>query len=98
VPGDRLLDRAVLEDRVARTNKLYLNGWDDLNGDQLATPDECLAGRLQLGEQALTGELGMSSNSFEGSSGADRDSDCVLNIAYAKKASVLAGEVQFHAP
>jgi len=98
VPGDPLLDRAVLEDRIARTNKLYLNGWDDLNGDQLVTPDECLAGRLQLGEQALTGELGMSSNSFEGSSGADRDSDCVLNIAYAKKASVLAGEVRFHAP
>jgi hypothetical protein len=98
VPGDPLLDRAVLEDRIARTNKLYLNGWDDLNGDQLVTPNECLMGRLQLGEQALTGELGRSSNSFIGSSGADRDGDCVPNVAYAKKASVLASEVFFHAP
>ena len=34
VPGDPLLDRGVLEDRIARVNKLYLNGWDDLNGNQ----------------------------------------------------------------
>ena len=36
VTGDPLLDRSVLEDRIARVNKLYLNGWDDLNGDHAA--------------------------------------------------------------
>ncbi|HEY8040723.1 MAG TPA: hypothetical protein VIF15_13050 [Polyangiaceae bacterium] len=99
VPGDAVLDRGVLEDRIARLNKLTLNGWDDLNGDQLVDKaTECLAGRLQMGEQALTGELGTSSNSYQGSSGPDRDVDCVQNIAYAKVASVLAGQVHFHAP
>jgi hypothetical protein len=99
VPGDPLLDRSVLEDRVARVNKLYLNGWDDLDGDQMVElKTECLAGRMQLGEQALTGEVGTASNSFQGVSGPDRDSDCVLNISYAKSASVLAGQVHFHAP
>jgi hypothetical protein len=105
VAGDSLLDRDVLEDRIARINKLYLNGWDDLNGDQTVQKGtECLAGRLQLGEQALTGELGMSSNAYQGSSGPDRDDDCVPNIAYANVkgdagvGSVLAGQVHFHAP
>jgi hypothetical protein len=99
VPGDPLLDRSVLETRVARVDKLYLNGWDDLNGDQLVDkPGECLAGRLQMGEQALTGELGMESNGFLGSTGADRDSDCVPNISAAMVGSLLAGQVHFHAP
>jgi hypothetical protein len=99
VPGDPLLDRRVLEDRVARVDKLYLNGWDDLNGDQLVDkPGECLDGRLQMGEQALTGELGTESNGFVGSTGADRDSDCVPNISAAKVGALLAGQVHFHAP
>jgi hypothetical protein len=99
VPDDPLLDRGVLEDRIARVNKLFLNGWDDLDGDQIVDPKtECLAGRMQLGEQALTGELGTSNNAYQASSGPDRDFDCVLNIAYAKTASVLAGQVHFHAP
>jgi hypothetical protein len=99
VPGDPLLDRGVLENRVARVNKLYLNGWDDLNGDQLVDmPGECLSGRLQMGEQALTGELGTESNGFIGSTGADRDSDCVPNISAALVGSLLAGQVHFHSP
>jgi hypothetical protein len=99
VPGDPLLDRGVLEDRVARVNKLYLNGWDDLNGNQVVDkPAECLAGRLQLGEQALTGELGSNDNGYLGSTGDDRDSDCVLNISTSKYGSVLAGQVHFHSP
>jgi hypothetical protein len=81
VPGDPLLDRSVLETRIARVNKLYVNGWDDLNGNQSVDyPEECLAGRLQLGEQALTGETGRNA---EDQLVADRDHDCVLDIAYA---------------
>jgi hypothetical protein len=99
VPGDPLLDRAALEGVIARTNKLYLNGWDDRNGDQLVEADaECLGGRLQQGEQALTGEVGTASNSFANQSGPDREPDCVLNIAAANVGSVLAGQVHFHQP
>jgi hypothetical protein len=99
VPGDPLLDRGVLENRIARVNKLYLNGWDDWNGDQLVqAPDECLGARMQLGEQALTGEVGTASNSYDNQSGPDREPDCVLNIASANVGSVLAAQVHFHAP
>jgi hypothetical protein len=99
VPGDPQLDRSVLEYRIARVNKLYLNGWDDWNGDQLVqAPDECLDARMQLGEQALTGEVGTASNSYDNQSGPDREPDCVLNIAAANVGSVLAAQVHFHAP
>jgi hypothetical protein len=99
VPGDPLLDRSVLEDRIARVNKLYLNGWDDLNGDQhVDKPGECLDARLQLGEQALTGEIASDSNGHAIQQGPDVDSDCVLNISYTDAGSVLAGAVHFHAP
>ena len=93
VVGDPVLDRAVLEDRVARVNKLYLNGWDDLNGNQAVdAPQECLGGRLQMAEQALTGELGRDSL---GRPSADRDGDCVEELAHAQRASVLASHVLF---
>ncbi|MGH7298619.1 MAG: hypothetical protein ACRELB_27005 [Polyangiaceae bacterium] len=99
IPGDPLLDRGVLEDRIQRVNKLYLNGWDDLNGDQnIDDPQECLGARLQLGEQALTGEIGTTTNGVTQPSEPDHDHDCVLNIATAKVGSVLAGQVDFHAP
>ncbi len=98
VQSDPLLDRAVLEERIARVNKLYLNGWDDRNGDQTVQSSECLGARLQLGEQALTGELGKDSNGFPGSTGANRDADCVSNITQGRTASVLASQVRFHAP
>ena len=76
VPGDPLLDRAVLEDRIARVNKLYLNGWDDLNGDQkVDKPTECLGARLQLGEQALTGEVATNNNGFPVLQGPDAEKD-----------------------
>ena len=99
VPGDALLDRSVLEDRIQRVNKLFLNGWDDLNGDQnIDVPQECLGARMQLGEQALTGEISISSNGITQPSEPDHDQDCVLNIAAAKMGSVLASQVHFHAP
>jgi hypothetical protein len=100
VQGDPLLDRSVLEDRIARVNKLYLNGWDDLNGDtRVDKPAECLSARLQLGEQALTGEIGTNNQGFaKPLNPPDRESDCVPNIAYIDAGSVLAGQVHFHSP
>jgi hypothetical protein len=99
VPGDPLLDRGVLEPKIARVNTLYLNGWDDLNGNQVVDqPQECLAARMQMGEQALTGEVGSQSNGILQPSQPDHDSDCVLNIAAAKIGSVLASQVHFHSP
>jgi hypothetical protein len=96
VPGDPELGRDVLEDRLARVNKLFLNGWDDLDGDEkVDTARECLAGRLQLAEQSLTGELGRDD---DGKSTADRDGDCVPEVDDAKVGSVMAREVHFHAP
>jgi hypothetical protein len=102
VAGDPTLGRPVLEDRIARVNKLFLNGWDDLNGNQTVDqgdPEagvvgECLAARLQLGEQALTGELG---RSLYGLATTDRDSDCVLEIDGSGTGSVLASQVHFFA-
>jgi hypothetical protein len=95
VQGDPLLGRPALEDRIARVNKLFLNGWDDLDGDGHVEPKtECLPARLQMGEQALTGELGLSD---KGVSTNDRDSDCVLEIDFVQTGSLLAGDVHFHA-
>lgn len=93
VEGDPALDRTVISDRVQRSIKLYLNGWDDLNGDKLVDPTECLGARMQLGEQPLTGELGLDTSGLS----SDRDGDCVLEIDDAKSSSVLAGAVHFHA-
>jgi hypothetical protein len=93
VVGDPVLDRTVLEDRLARVGKLYLNGWDDLNGDQVIDkPQECLGSRMQMAEQALTGELGRDSL---GRPTADRDGDCVQELAHAMLASVQASQVLF---
>jgi hypothetical protein len=93
VPGDAELDRTVLEDRIERVIKLYANGWDDLNGDQVIDqPQECLQGRLQMAEQALTGELGRDGL---GRPTADRDGDCVIELAHAQQASVQASQVLF---
>ena len=95
VPGDPVLARSHLESRMGRVNKLLLNGWDDVNGDlKIQKDSECLAGRLQLGEQSLTGEFGMDATKTLVE---DLDSDCVLNISGPKVASVLAGEVLFQA-
>ncbi len=95
VPGDAVLDRSVLEDRIARVNKLFMNGWDDLDGDQTVGANECLAARLQSAEQSLTGELG---RDRKGQPAADRDSDCVVSLGLAGKLSVFAADVYFHSP
>ena len=100
VAGDPTLDRAALEDTIARVNKLYLNGWDDLNGNRVVDhgdggANECLAARLQQAEQSLTGELGR--DGF-GLPTPDRDSDCVIELGHAQTLSVFAGDVHFHSP
>jgi hypothetical protein len=98
VPGDPLLDRGALEGFIARVHKLYLNGWDDLNGDDTVDkPQECLGARLQMGEQALTGEVAATSNGIDNSGGADREGDCVENIAFVGKGSLPASQVHFFA-
>jgi len=108
VAGDPALDRGVLATRIARVNKLFLNGWDDLNGNGTLSvdagdyPGECILttdagvqGGLQLAEQALTGEIGLN---LQGVAVRDRDSDCVPELSHAKRASTLAAKIHFHAP
>ncbi len=86
-----------LQTRIARLNKLVLNGWDDRNGNDLVDwPDECMRvvaalprGGLQMAEQALTGETG----SLQGVLTDERDKDCVPQIVGAQLAAMLAGQV-----
>jgi hypothetical protein len=88
-PGDERLAAEILE-RVQRTNKLVLNGWDDANADnKVQWPKECTGGGLQLAERALTGELSHPAD------GPDRDHDCVHEASAAKLPSALAGQVVF---
>jgi hypothetical protein len=89
------LSRPSLEGIVQRVMKLYMNGWDDLNGDGNVDASECLASRMQNGEQALTGELGQDQ---AGLPTTDRDSDCVPEIDDETHGSVQAGQVHFHSP
>ena len=95
VAGDPALDRTLLEPRIVRVNKLFLNGWDDRNRDRkVDVKTECLSGRLQLAEQALTGELGKEKDADT----SDRDSDCVPEVDDAASLATLAASVKFHAP
>ncbi len=74
--------------RIKRLMKLLLNGWDDVNqDDHIQYPDECLWAGLQLGERALTGELGL-----PGDKG-DRDQDCVREISHMGLPAALGAEL-----
>ena len=101
VPNDEALGRPPLEDKIARINTLFMNGWDDLNGNQRVDHgadggvNECLGARLQQAEQSLTGELGLDDY---GLSVPDRDQDCVIELGHAQSLSVFAGAVHFHSP
>jgi hypothetical protein len=94
----------VLEDRIARLDKLVLNGWDDRNDDQQVYEAECVQydgvhlprGGLQMAERALTGETGRATD--EGSIGPpsiDRDSDCVPEVDDAQLPAALADAMTF---
>jgi hypothetical protein len=86
-PGNEAVAAELLE-RLKRTNKLVLNGWDDANADDVVQyPAECTGAGLQMGERALTGELSRPED------GGDRDHDCVVEIAAAKRPAALAGEL-----
>jgi hypothetical protein len=87
-PGKEEEAAAVLA-RVERSMKLVMNGWNDANKDGKVDDGECLGGRLQMAERALTGELSVPAD------GGDRDKDCVPDIATAGLPAALAGKVVF---
>ncbi len=98
LPGQTL--GTLIEDRVARLNKLVLNGWDDRDEDQVIEwPSECAhlgsapdgtplgLGGLQMAERALTGESGSLTDLFDAGSRVittDREHDCVPEISAAR--------------
>jgi hypothetical protein len=96
----------IIENRLARLNKLVLNGWDDRDRDkQVSWPDECVnviddlpRGGLQMAERTLTGEIGRLKDDGTGSGGpptSDREHDCVPEIDDAHLPSALADSVTF---
>ncbi|HUJ58871.1 MAG TPA: hypothetical protein VLX92_10275, partial [Kofleriaceae bacterium] len=100
-PGGEALE-PVLEDRIARLDKLVLNGWDDVNRDQRVFVAECTQyhvdgsphGGLQMAERALTGELGrITDEGMLGPPSVDRDGDCVPEIDDAHLPSALADSI-----
>jgi hypothetical protein len=110
LPGNQAL-AALIEDRVARLNKLVLNGWDDRDGDQLIEwPGECARvgtgpdgqplglGGLQMAERVLSGETGSVESRFDAGSrviATDREHDCVPEISAVGLPSALAKSVTF---
>ncbi len=98
----------LFESRVARLNKLVLNGWDDRNQDRVVDwPNECIdvvsglpRGGLQMAERTLSGEtgskqdiIGITTNRIATS---DREHDCVPEVDDAHLPSALAAQVTFH--
>ncbi len=82
LPGNASLT-TLIEDRVARLNKLVLNGWDDRDQDQTVEwPDECAhlgqdgsgqplgLGGLQMAERVLSGESGSLADTASADGGA----------------------------
>jgi hypothetical protein len=77
---------------IMRMSKLVLNGWNDLNQDnQIQYPTECvngvMSGGLEMGERALTNELGN-----PGDDG-DREHDCIREISYVDLPAALGAEL-----
>ncbi len=103
-PGGEALE-PVIEDRIARLNKLVLNGWDDRNANkQVDWPGECVRvaggvprGGLQMAERTLSGEVGQFNDEGTGSGPppTDRELDCVPAIYAAQTSAALADSVTF---
>jgi hypothetical protein len=104
-PGHEDLE-PVIEGRLARLNKLVLNGWDDRDRDKSVDwPDECAnvidglpRGGLQMAERTLTGEIGRLKDQGAGGGPptSDREHDCVPEIDDAHLPAALADSVTFH--
>lgn len=105
-PGNQTME-ARMESRIARLNKLVLNGWDDRNQDRIVDwPDECVnvvgglpRGGLQMAERTLTGETGSLEEQLAIGAGrtatSDREHDCVPEIDDAQLPAALASKVTF---
>ena len=85
-PGQEALATEVLS-RITSGMKLVVNGWNDVNGDGIVQPTECIGGSLQMAERALTGEFSIATDK------GDRDHDCVPDIATAGVSAALAAEL-----
>jgi hypothetical protein len=97
-----------LEEKIARLNKLVLNGWDDRDENRLVDwPNECVnvqnglpRGGLQMGERTLTGETGSLGEQLtaggQRTPTSDREHDCVPEIDDAHLPAALASQVTFH--
>ncbi|MEO5731162.1 MAG: hypothetical protein ABI134_22945 [Byssovorax sp.] len=85
-PGQEAHAADVLN-RVTMSMKIVGNGWNDINGDKVMQEGECLGGRLQMAERALTGEFSILTDK------GDRDHDCVPDIATAGVSASLAAEL-----
>jgi hypothetical protein len=88
----REAEAATLLLHMKRLYKLVLNGWNDLNqDDRIQYPAECVngqnAGGLEMGERALTNELGN-----PGDDG-DREKDCVREISFVDLPAALGAEL-----
>ncbi len=78
----------VVLQRIKRTFKRVVNGWNDLNQDDtIQYPGECMHTGIEMGERALTGELGN-----PGDDG-DRERDCVREISYVGLPAALGSEL-----
>jgi len=108
LPGEDALAATILL-RVARMNKLVLNGWDDREQDENVSanwPEECVQGLvdgvprggLQMAERTLTGELGSLSDKLDGGARVvttDREHDCVPEVAAVGLPAALANSITF---
>jgi hypothetical protein len=110
LPGEDAL-ASLIEARIARLDKLVLNGWDDADEDQnVLWPDECAQlgqgpdgkplglGGLQMGERVLTGESGSLDDQVVPGKRVvttDRERDCVPEISAVGLPAALASSVTF---
>jgi hypothetical protein len=84
----RQAEGAQLLQELKRTFKLVVNGWNDQNQDDTVQyPQECIGAGLEMGERALTGELGHYSDLGE------RDKDCVKEISKVDLPAALGAEL-----
>jgi hypothetical protein len=109
LPGNEAM-ASLIEDRVARLNKLVLNGWDDRDLDgEIFWPSECahvsldggsplVLGGLQMAERVLSGESGSVADTFDAGSRVvttDREHDCVPEISAVGLPAALANSITF---